>query len=469
MQGIFKNIKIQRQFLLLIFDITGILFSSLISHFIILTIENYDLKSWTTGIEFVQFTWLMILIYPIILYIYELYKITKNLRRIYVFANILIAGFVSCCLFLLFSRIFGILIYGKLILFLFFLISNVTIFGNRIIFSKYIVTSESGKSNLLLVGSDVLTETIINETKNSDYNIVGLLSQENSEIGQYRTGLKIISTGKNLGNLIKSKKIKTLVLASSNHVSLAVIKKMYKYKFKGVQFLNSIYFYEILTRKFAIEPYLKDNIAPFPDLNAFTNPVFKNTKKLIDFSGALISFILLMPLLLLISLLIKITSRGPVFYLQDRVGFQENIFKLIKFRTMIVDAEKESGPKWASRNDLRITKFGKYLRKTRLDELPQLINILKSEMSFVGPRAFRKHFVEKLEKKVPFYSLKFSIKPGLTGWAQVNHYYKNDIQTLQDNIERLQYDLYYIKHASLFLDLFIILKTLQTVVRRPGY
>jgi len=328
------------------------------------------------------------------------------------------------------------------------------------------IFSKQKKSNLLFIGTDVLTKDIISRTKNSEYEIIGILSNEESDIGKVSNGLKVVSTGKNLGNLIISKKIQTLVLSLDSPIYLDTIKKVYKYKFKGIDIFRSDYFYEILTRKFPIEQYVKNKEIPFPNIDTFTSIIFKNTKKLIDLWGAFIGLIITFPLFLIIAILIKCTSKGPIFYTQERVGFQEVPFQLIKFRTMIDKAEEENGPQWAKKDDKRVTVIGRFLRKTRLDELPQLINVLKGELSFIGPRPIRRHFADLIENDIPFYSIRFSIKPGITGWAQVNYHYGGSVE---GHIEKFQYDLYYLEHASLFLDFFIILKTCQTLVRRPAY
>jgi exopolysaccharide biosynthesis polyprenyl glycosylphosphotransferase len=176
---------------------------------------------------------------------------------------------------------------------------------------------------------------------------------------------------------------------------------------------------------------------------------------------ALIMLILTLPLWPIIAVAIKLTSDGPVFYSQVRIGYGGKPFRLLKFRTMYQDAEKH-GPQWAQANDPRITPIGKILRKLQLDELPQLWNILKGEMSFVGPRPERPEFVEELRQKIPFYDLRHLVKPGLTGWAQLNFRYGASIE---DAREKLEYDLYYIKNRSLILDLAILLKTLSIILR----
>jgi lipopolysaccharide/colanic/teichoic acid biosynthesis glycosyltransferase len=171
------------------------------------------------------------------------------------------------------------------------------------------------------------------------------------------------------------------------------------------------------------------------------------------------------PLVPIIALLIKLDSKGPVFFKQVRVGEGEKPFVLIKFRTMSQDAEKTTGAVWAEKNDSRVTKLGSFLRKTRLDEIPQLFNILRGDMSFIGPRPERPEFVEDLKKVIPFYSERHFVKPGLTGWAQVRYTYAASVE---DAIEKLRYDLFYIKNMSIFLDTLIILETVKVILFRRG-
>ncbi len=176
--------------------------------------------------------------------------------------------------------------------------------------------------------------------------------------------------------------------------------------------------------------------------------------------GLLISLVITIP----VAILIKLESKGPIFYRQKRVGLNNNIFECIKFRSMTVDAEKY-GAIWASKNDSRVTRVGKIIRKLRIDEIPQMWNVLKGEMSFIGPRPERPEFVYQLEKKIPYYNLRHSVKPGITGWAQVCYPYG---ASEEDALEKLKYDLYYIKNLSLFLDFQILLKTAKVVLLGKG-
>jgi exopolysaccharide biosynthesis polyprenyl glycosylphosphotransferase len=179
---------------------------------------------------------------------------------------------------------------------------------------------------------------------------------------------------------------------------------------------------------------------------------------------SLIGLILTLPLLPLIMLAIRLDSKGPVFYTQTRVGKAGRVFKVVKFRTMRQDAEA-AGPQWAGDNDPRITRIGKFLRSSRLDEIPQLWCVLRGDMAFVGPRPERPEFIELLSKQIPFYGVRHMVRPGLTGWAQVKYKYGS---TVEDSREKLQYDLFYIKNASIGLDLLIMFQTVKTVLLRRG-
>jgi exopolysaccharide biosynthesis polyprenyl glycosylphosphotransferase len=174
---------------------------------------------------------------------------------------------------------------------------------------------------------------------------------------------------------------------------------------------------------------------------------------------------LMAPVFALIALAIRLNSKGQVFYRQERVGENGKVFTLYKFRTMVEDAEQHSGPAWASKDDPRITRVGFWLRKCRIDELPQLINVLRGEMSFVGPRPERPCFIEQLQARIPYYAQRHTVKPGITGWAQVRYRYG---ATVEDALEKLQYDLYYIKNLSIFLDLVIMVETFRVVLFGKG-
>ncbi|MCE5249198.1 sugar transferase [bacterium] len=206
----------------------------------------------------------------------------------------------------------------------------------------------------------------------------------------------------------------------------------------------------------------------FPMIRILSEPIppwEKNVKRLMDICASLAVIILLFPVYMIIAAAIKLDSEGPAIYSQERIGYRGKRFNVWKFRSMVKDAEKLTGPVWADKNDTRITRVGRFIRKTRLDELPQVYNILKGDMSIVGPRPEREFFVEQLKKKIPYYALRLKVKPGLTGWAQIKHNYD---RTLDDVREKLKYDLYYIENMSLSMDFKIIIATVFVVIGARG-
>jgi len=221
--------------------------------------------------------------------------------------------------------------------------------------------------------------------------------------------------------------------------------------------------YERLTGKLAVES-MRPSYLIYG--SGFTkDPLTMALKRVVDITAAGAGLVLSLPLCLIAALLVKLTSRGPILFTQSRTGQDGETFKLIKFRTMRVDAERDSGPVWATPNDSRITGIGRFLRLSRIDEIPQFVNILSGHMSFVGPRPERPVFVEQLTDTIPFYPLRHTVKPGLTGWAQVQHSYGASVD---DAREKLRYDLYYIKNMGLLFDLTIILKTVAVILRGKG-
>jgi sugar transferase (PEP-CTERM system associated) len=231
---------------------------------------------------------------------------------------------------------------------------------------------------------------------------------------------------------------------------------------RGISIEEGIEFYEHLTGRLQVESLRPSSLI-------FSNGFKKSkltmlTRRIIEFVLSLFGVIFLSPLILIISVLIKIDSRGPIFFKQERVGKGGKIFKLLKFRSMIENAEA-NGPVWAEQDDKRVTRVGRWMRKWRFDEIPQMFNVLKGDMSFVGPRPERPYFVKQLREEIPFYGQRLSVKPGVTGWAQIKYRYG---ASKEDALEKLKYDLYYIKNLSPFLDLLIIFETIKVVLFGKG-
>jgi sugar transferase (PEP-CTERM system associated) len=230
-----------------------------------------------------------------------------------------------------------------------------------------------------------------------------------------------------------------------------------------VKVVDAPSFYEEVTGKLLLE-----NITPswFIFSHGFRiTLLLRIVKRIIDVSLSLAGLLMFLPFFPLIALLIRLDSPGPVFFGQERVGENERNFTVYKFRTMRQDAESSTGAVWAQKNDPRVTRLGRFLRKCRIDEIPQLVNVLLGEMSLVGPRPERPEFVDRLKEVVPYYSERHFVKPGITGWAQVCYPYGASVE---DALEKLRYDLYYTKNISLTLDLRVILKTIKVVLFGQG-
>ncbi len=265
-----------------------------------------------------------------------------------------------------------------------------------------------------------------------------------------------------ISTICREARIDRIVVALEERRGKLPVEQLLRCRVKGIRVDEGCAFTEYLCGKLTVES-LRPSALIFCD--GFDRCyLIKKIKRCFDVFFALTGLVLLFPILLLIAVLIKWDTRGPVFYKQERVGEDGTIFNVLKFRSMRVDAE-ENGPVWARKNDSRVTRVGRVLRRWRLDEIPQMINVLSGEMSFVGPRPERPFFVEKLQKEIPFFAYRHSVKPGITGWAQIYYPYG---ASKEDALEKLKFDLYYIKHMSPFLDLLIILETIRIVLGRTG-
>jgi sugar transferase (PEP-CTERM system associated) len=273
----------------------------------------------------------------------------------------------------------------------------------------------------------------------------------------------IVGTVDQVEELLSREKVNTLVVSMTERRGALPVKNLLTCKMRGVEILDSPSFYEQLTGKLLIE-----DIQPswFIYSSGFKVTTARRVwKRALDLLFSLVGLLLVLPVLPVVALSIKLSSPGPILFTQKRVGERGLEFTLIKFRTMCNDAELETGPVWATENDPRITRLGHWLRKSRIDEIPQLFNVLKGEMSFIGPRPERKEFVDQLSEKIPYYGKRHFIKPGVTGWAQVRYPYG---ASEGDALEKLRYDLYYIKNYSFTLDLMILMETIKVVVSGRG-
>lgn len=273
----------------------------------------------------------------------------------------------------------------------------------------------------------------------------------------------VVGDAAELPDLASRLRADAVVVALSERRGVFPVREVLQCKMRGVEIMDAPTFYELSFKKLMLE-----QITPswfFYSGGFRRTAVFQLVKRSLDIVLSVAGLAVTLPFFPLIALIIKLDSAGPLFFSQIRTGLHEKTFLLYKFRTMRQDAEKGTGAVWATENDPRITTVGAFLRKSRIDEFPQFFNVLRGDMSFVGPRPERPEFVEKLKELIPYYSKRHFVKPGLTGWAQVCYPYGS---TVEDAVEKLRYDLYYTKNLSPFLDLLIVLETIKVVIFGRG-
>ncbi len=329
-----------------------------------------------------------------------------------------------------------------------------------------LLKSQPFDRKVLLVGSGRLAEDLVG-TLNAEPNIVYDIA---ARLPDFQHGASVAPPGDGrrvsddtLLAFVRQARINHVVIALDDSRGKLPVDDLLRCKFSGVKIEDGLSFYERITGWVHLNA-LKPSWLIFSD--GFGRPRGTTMcKRLFDVVGLLVGLILVTPLSLVIAALIKLDSPGPILYRQERVGEGGRPFMLLKFRSMRQDAEAVTGPVWATDGDDRATRLGKWLRTFRLDELPQMINVLRGEMSFVGPRPERSVFVENLQNAIPYYGLRHTVKPGITGWAQVRYRYGSNVK---DAIEKLQYDLYYIKNMSVLLDVTILVQTVRTVLLGRG-
>jgi exopolysaccharide biosynthesis polyprenyl glycosylphosphotransferase len=253
--------------------------------------------------------------------------------------------------------------------------------------------------------------------------------------------------------------IERLIIAAPLGTEPVLLRRLRAFRYRGLSLVDFVTLHEELADEIPLD-YIDDEWLFHASLNNSRFHI-RRMKRLLDIIASLVGLVLSAPISLIAAILIRLDSRGPVLFRQERLGRDSIPFTVMKFRTMRVDAESETGPVWATEDDPRITRVGKWLRKFRIDELPQLVNVLRGEMSLVGPRPEREVFIRKLSEQVPYYAERLLVPPGITGWAQVMAPYAASVE---DSRRKLQFDLYYIKHMSFFLDMYVMVKTIKTII-----
>jgi len=417
--------------------------------------------------HFIPFS-IIYLFWIIIFYIHNLYEldIAKNNIKfsIALIRALIIGGTISIIFFYLIPGFVVDSITPKTNLFLNILVFIFLFYGWRYLFNL-LAGSLKTKTNIAIIGYNPQAIDLAKEIiKNPQLGYkLKLIIKNNEEIDRTELPeIKILQGFNNLRETLQQEKISMAIITPEVYKSQNLIQNLFeciKYK---IDFMNLTDFYESVTQKVPLTTI--NEIWFLENISQEKKQLYEISKRIFDFVFGMILLVVSLPFWPIIAIIIKLESSGKIFYIQTRIGQNGKPFTMTKFRSMKKDAEKD-GPKMTKEKDIRITKFGNFLRKTRLDEIPQLWNIIKGEMSFVGPRAERPEFHQELKSKIPFYQERYLIKPGLSGWAQLKRSYYSSVE---DNYEKVQYDLYYIKNRSFIFDISIILKTINIILKGGG-
>lgn len=445
----------ERRIFLRIFDVIWVLFSLyVVSILFRLDYYHIDGTSWQWSVVLAVYTTLFC-------GIFELYDLQKAGNYYRVLQNVVLATSLTVLFFLMTPVVTPVLPENRLEILYFFLVILFTLLLWRF---SYIALISSPKflRRVIIIGEPMEVELVASHLQQSDpnYNIVGYVNPGAGVLNSEKMGLKDFS-GAELRDTIRKNGIDEVLISDVHAVTAeglyAQVLGLLKEGFPVKDF-NEVY--EDKTNRIPVQHIEKNFYQFFPLSRSNNNKFYLFIHRLADILVSVLGILagcLLLPFVYLGNM---VANKGCLFYRQERVGKNGKSFTILKFRTMRCDAEP-NGAVWTTRNDVRITRFGKFLRRSRLDEFPQFYNILKGEMSLIGPRPERPIFVKELSDLIPFYDTRHFVKPGLTGWAQVMTDYAD---SHADSLEKLQYDLYYIKHRNIFLDITILTKTLSTVI-----
>ena len=402
-------------------------------------------------------------VFQLCLYYFDLYEFSSRLSFYDMAMRITQAWGVGCIVIAVFYMVVPPVIITTRIYLAAFLLA----YGGVLLWrGVYVVAIEQRlfTTRLLVLGSGEQAGRIIRkleELRDSGYSVVAQVG-EGVEPELKARGAAVYADPAELSEIVRRHRIEIVVVALDDRRGRMPIRELMDCKLAGRSIVNGVAFFEGLTGTILVE-----NMTPswiiFSD-GFRRNRQIDVLKRGVDVTLSSVGLLLSLPITLVCALIIKLESAGPVLYRQERVGEGGRPFQLIKFRSMREDAESE-GPVWAAENDSRVTRFGAVIRKSRLDELPQLWNVLRRDMSFVGPRPERPVFVQRLQDKIPYYSLRHTVRPGLTGWAQIRYPYG---ASEEDALRKLEYDLYYVKNMNPVMDSMIVLQTIKTVLFQRG-
>jgi sugar transferase (PEP-CTERM system associated) len=409
---------------------------------------------------------LVTIITQISLYFNDLYEFKKTDTNLDMAARLLQAIGVTSISLAFVYLIWPSMVVGRWVFFMSLIILLFFIVSWRFLYTVVILRKIFTEKAMILGSGQLVNDILyeVSDRRDNSYNIDILVTnkKENYNLDKFKD-ISIYEGLVRVNDIAIDKDIKNIIVAFDEKRGVFPYQQLLESKIRGINIIDGVSFYERITGKLLVEQ-INPSWFIFSDGFQKSN-LARMIKRIIGLVMSSVMLILLLPLLLFIAIIIKIDSTGPALFSQERVGENGEPFKLHKFRSMRTDAEAATGPVWAQEDDPRVTRVGRLIRKLRIDELPQLWNVFKGEMSFVGPRPERKFFVDDLKKKIPYYNERFSVKPGVTGWAQIKYSYG---ATEKDALEKLKYDLYYIKNMSIAFDLLVIFQTVKTVLLGKG-
>lgn len=415
--------------------------------------------------QFTGATTFLTLTYIVSFYIFDLYNLNCKFKSTAYLTKFMLSILVSTSLIALTFYSLPDWRFGSRGIFLIDMgIITVLVYSWRLLF-QFVFVSVRSPEKIIIIGAGTSARAIYDVLKRSDRFIIKGFLDDNykkniTKIGEH----SVIGESSLITEMSKKDEIDSAVIAITHERSSELIRNVLDAKMKGIEIYDMASLYEDLTGKLPVR-HLKDSWLIDASFHGTRKNIYTmRMKRLIDIGLSVIGLILSVPIIIITSIAIKLDSKGPVLLRQKRVGYDENVYELLKFRSMDAEAEKD-GVSWALDADPRVTKTGKIIRNARIDEIPQMWNVLKGEMSFIGPRPERPEFVRALQDEIPYYYLKHSVKPGITGWAQVNYKYG---ASKEDALEKLQYELFYIKNLSPVLDTHILLKTIRIVLFGKG-
>lgn len=459
----YKNIHFEvseRKVLLRIFDV----FFVFLALYVVGVVFKFDYFNISTT----NYYWTIVLCIYLLFFgsVFEMYNLQVASNQFQVIKSTILTSSTTVLLYLLTPIYTPVLPNNRLQILIFFFAIFGALFFWRMIYLQFFASNRFLKKVILVCDQDQ-AEELINGlvTVDPHYRVLGFVNSDSSAKPLQNISVSVIPINE-LDVFVKENAISEIVVASqkTDGITVDLYNELIYLLENGFIIREYTQVYESITHRIPVQYVSRDFYRFFPFSRSNQNHLYLLAVRFLEILTSLVGIAFGIAILPIIFIGNLIGNKGKLFYTQERVGKNGEVFKIIKFRTMVKNAEK-NGAVFATTNDVRITPFGKFLRKSRLDEFPQFINILKGDMAVIGPRPERPVFVKEIADVMPFYETRHVVKPGLTGWAQVNYSYG---ATIDDSLIKLQYDLYYIKHRSLFLDFNIIFKTLSTVLFYRG-